>query len=122
MKNKLTFKKNISGFKPEVHWKLILIGSFMLFIISVSYNSYLYLYAKKQVSGEVLVPVSVLSEKINTFATPEQIEESFQIYKKRQIAYEERLAELGRSNNIIESTTTTTTQASTTIVATSSKQ
>ncbi len=60
-----------------------------MLLLSVAYGVYLYTFAKKQVETIASTDTSVASAKLTAYASPEKIQEYFQIYKDRQGRYTE---------------------------------
>jgi hypothetical protein len=134
-----TIQKRISGFKPELHWKIILVSTFVLVVVSCAYASYLYMYAQKQVSMDVssdtVTGTTIITDDTAvgtssnvSFTSAEQMNELFVTYRNRNTVYQNIIQTLASKKTIevVVSTTTasTTTGAaiSTTTIATSSKQ
>lgn len=121
MKLNLSFKKNITGFKPELHWKLILGAAFILFIAALGYNMYLYTFAQKQINlvseeGSTTTPAN-----LTTLSSPEKFQEYFKVYKEREVKYSEIITFLMSSNKPVVPAIVATTSTST-VVASSTNQ
>lgn len=122
MKLKSSSKKNtISGFKPETHWKHILVITFVLLLGAIGYNIYLYVFAQTQIRNAGAGVISATSSNTDTTLSPENIQTYFQVYKDRQEKYAMLLKSLMVVNESIITTILATTSTST-VVATSSNQ
>lgn len=121
MKLNLNPKKNISGFKPDVHWKIILTTSFLLLLLAVAYSMYLYTFAQKQINAVTTTEVTATSSQLSNLASPEKIQEYFQVYRDRETKYVEIISTLTAGNKPVATTTLATTSSST-IVATTTNQ
>jgi hypothetical protein len=138
-----TIQKKISGFKPELHWKMILVLTFLLLIGASVYATYLYLYAQKQVhmdpgsqaaSEEVALPTdgsattTATTSDVKSFTSSEQMDELFAVYRNRGVVYQNIMQTLVSKKSVEATVGTTTastsvsTTTATTTVATSSKQ
>lgn len=114
---KTNLKKTLFGFKPELHWELIVGGTFILILVMAAYSVYLFMYAKQQLSMEVVIPVQPVAstETAKIFTSSEQMQVLFDVYKNRQTTYDTLLSGLFASAK----KATTTSSSS---IATSSKQ
>lgn len=122
MKLSFNSKKNISGFKPDVHWKIILTSTFMLFLVAVAYGVYLYAFAQKQINAVSTTRVSTTTpSQLSNLASPEKIQEYFKVYRDREAKYTVIISNLTAGNKPVATTTLATTSSST-VVATSTDQ
>lgn len=121
MKLGFNSKKNISGFKPDVHWKIILTSTFLLLLMAVGYGVYLYAFAKKQINAVSTTEVSATPSQLSNLASPEKIQEYFQVYRDREAKYTAIISNLTLGNKPVATTTLATTSSST-VVATSTDQ
>lgn len=121
MKINLSFKKNISGFKPNEHWKIILVVSFVLFISAIAYNVYLYTFAGRQVNTVLSAASTTVPTELTALASSEKIQEYFSVYKQRQQAYAETIKSLTSGNKPVVASSSATTSTST-VVATTTNQ
>lgn len=113
MKLNFSFKKNISGFKPGVHWNIILITTFILFVGAIVYSVYLYTYAQKQINLVSTGEVASVPTNLTTLSSPEILEEYFKVYKDRGLRYSELILTLMSSNKPVAATSTATTSVAT---------
>ncbi|MES2622802.1 MAG: hypothetical protein V4576_00150 [Patescibacteria group bacterium] len=121
MKHTFTLKKNITGFKPELHWQIILVTSFVLFLCAIAYNGYLYVYAKKQVDLADNAVSATTPVKLSSFASPEQIQDSFKVYEDRGAKYTEIMNGLSRAN-VVQAAAVVATTSTSTVIATTTNQ
>lgn len=121
MKIKFSFKKNISGFKPNEHWKIMLVSSFLLFIAAIAYSVYLYAFAKNQINTVTTQEATSTPSELSTLASPEKIQEYFNVYKEREGKYTEIIKSLTLGNKPV-ATTTISASSSSAAIATSTNQ
>lgn len=121
MKVNMSFKKNISGFKPNEHWKIILTTSFFLLLGAIAYNIYLYTFAQTQINAAAVQEVNSTPSELNSIASPEKVQEYFKVYQDRELTYTEIIKRLMAGNKPVATTTIATTSSST-VVATSTNQ
>lgn len=122
--------KKILGFKPELHWKMIISFAFLLICMSGVYATYLYMSAKKQIGKTSISVVSVSSgtstttdiARLKTFTSSDQMDVLFDIYKNKKITYQNVIKKLSGTNVDMQKSTTTQGTSSVKSVATSSKQ
>lgn len=114
MKDIFTLKK-ITGFKPELHWKLIIVFAFFLVLCSAVYATYLYVSAKNQVyiDRSSRTATTTAHAQLKTFSSAQQMEELFEIYKQKGVLYQGAIKRLTAKEVVLQATTS---------VATSSKQ
>lgn len=108
-------QKNIVGFKPEMHWKIIISVTLFLCLVGIVYDVYVYTYAKRQIDTVVIgvsVPVTHATTSVHS-----DMEELFELYSNRGVLYNDSIKILSAHVSISPITASTTL-----IVATSSKQ
>lgn len=128
MKYDISIKKNILGFKPELHWKIIVISSIVLSLVAVIFDTYLYSYAKDQISKEKIATTSSSTvdneniDKLKSYTSSSKMEELFDLYEKRNIKYNSIINSMNSTDLKNINTVGTTTSSSTSLdIATSSK-
>lgn len=93
----IDIKKNISGFKPEIHWKLIISGMFFLLCVGVIYDVYIYMYAEQQIR---LTDTNMSKIDKATSTGRVSVEDTFEVYKERKIVYDGIIEALSANKTI----------------------
>ena len=131
MSKKIVFKKEYSNFHPAQHWNVILLSSVATLLISIGYASYLYMYAKSEISEPVVglevatsTAPSSSSLSLGSLQSVKDIERAIEKYRVREVTYAEIMRSI-RSDAavaaaVVRATSTATTSSST--IATSTKQ
>lgn len=120
-----TLKKKILGFKPALHWKMILFFGLFLMVCAGVYATYLYFYAKKQIEVDIFAisqstQAATTSPELKSLTSTEQMNVLFGVYENRDKSYQGILQKL--ISGKVASKVVSTSTASTTSVASSSKQ
>lgn len=93
----IDIKKNILGFKPEIHWKLILSSMFFLLCLGLIYDVYIYMYAEQQIR---LTDTNMSKIDKATSTARVSMEDTFEIYKARKIVYDGIIEALATNRTI----------------------
>ncbi len=123
MKSHTQLQKKFFGFKPELHWKIIIMTSVILALSAIGYDTYVYTYAREQISKAVIISIATTTNdgsdiaKLQAYTSVTQMSNLFQIYEKRDAVYTSVINSLSKSSPVSVGTTTGSST-----IATSSKQ
>lgn len=123
MKSHTQLQKKFLGFKPELHWEIIIITGVVLALSAIGYDTYVYTFARDQISKSVIISIATSTDegtdlaKLQSYTSTAEMSNLLQIYEKRAAMYESVIDSLSSASTSFSATGT----ASGTI-ATSSKQ
>lgn len=90
MSKKFVFKKSYSNFYPALHWNIILFSTVGVFLLSLGYATYLYLYTRTEINAPlVAIEVATSSLPFESLKSVKNIEQVVDVYKKRAETYNE---------------------------------
>lgn len=129
MSKKSILQKKYSNFHPEFHWKIILVSSLAVFMMSVGYSTYLYMYAQAEMKKPVEYDELATSTPVKNSSIA-NIEQVLGVYKKRLDIYTSIVDSLKKKDILAQKASSTvnvasaasSTNATTTSIATSSKK